>query len=89
MLIVIISFTILRNHLFVGCKFVKVTNTAIDTLHARIIPNCINGSIWATEYWDMRRNKSGYWHNEDDVKYYTKLEQNGSILVSYYLHFFT
>ena len=54
-------------------------------MHAKNIPNCVGGKITQTEYWNMRKNYSGYWHNENDVKNHTILEDNGSLSVSSYL----
>ena len=72
----------LESFLFLGCKFVAVTNTVADTIHAATISNCAGGSISQTEYWNLRRNISGYWHNENSIKNYLAIKLNGSVLVS-------
>ena len=57
----------------------------MDNIHAATISNCVGGSIIQTEYWNMRQNNSqyyGYWHNENLVKGYLRLELNGSLFVS-------
>ena len=56
----------------------------MDTIHATTNLDCASGQIIQTEYWNMRRNYSGYWQNENDVKNYLTLEES-SLSVSYYL----
>ena len=68
--------------LFLECIFADVTNTAKDTIQATTISNCADGKISQTEYWNMRYNNSGYWHNKNDVVNYSTMEPNGSVLVS-------
>ena len=58
-----------------------MTNAAIDTIHAATISNCAGGRIYHIQYWNMRRNTSGYWHNENDLFKFVILKENGSVLV--------
>ena len=73
--------------LFLECTFVTVTNPLADTIHAATILNCASVSIVQTEYWNMLKNNSGYWHKENDIKSYLTLELNGSVLVSLWFLF--
>ena len=57
-------------------------NTATDRTHAATSRNCASAIISQTEFWNMKRNYSGYWQNENDVKNYLTTAENGSVLVS-------
>ena len=60
-----------------------MTNTAADIIHTANISNCASGSIAQTEFWNSKRNNSGYWHNENDVSSYLTIKLNGSVFVSF------
>ena len=64
-----------------------MVNTARDIIHATNVLNCVGGKITQTEYWNMRSNYSGYWHDENDVQKYTVLEEkeNGISVSDYFL----
>ena len=70
--------------MIVGCTFVEVTDTTIDTIQATTISDCDSGIISQTEYWNVNRNNLGYWHDENDIKNYSTI-QDGYLTVSYYL----
>lgn len=53
-----------------------------DAIHAASIPDCASGRIIQLEYWNLRRNYSGYWHKEYDVMNYLTIKSSGSVIVS-------
>ena len=60
-----------------------------DTLYATTISNCASGRASETQFWNMRKESSqkysGYWFSEHDIQDYIRVENNGSVLVSYFI----
>ena len=74
-----------------GCPMLIVTDPVTNTIKIDSVPICDDRIIIYTEFWNMKNVKrladaSSYWHNENDVRIYIQLEENGSITVTLYIH---
>lgn len=68
-----------------------VTDPVTNTINIDSVPICTDRIIIYSEFRNIKNvqrpgDGSGYWHNENDVRNYIQLEENGSITVSLYIH---
>lgn len=68
-----------------------VIDPVTKTINIDSVPICADKIIIYTKFWNIKSvqrpaDASGYWHNENGVKNYIQLEENGSIMVSLYIH---